>query len=250
MPHTTRKRYAVVSCHVERPLDDEVWSRFAALQERRPGGFAIAALLRPADAAAGENEEKWLERAREAAARGPLGQHTHWTAPDHARPTGGETGERVLAEGRRMRELGLEPSLFCGGGWYTDADVAEACADLGYVDCTPRARRPSYLPPGEAWASLGKPARILLPSERLLAAIPTTHSLGDLGRALLRPHSLPSVVHVYFHDTDLADRRRRVALRTFLVLLSRVAERTDLVRIAAEMETASEVAWSTVAQTT
>ncbi|MEP7225356.1 MAG: hypothetical protein ABI783_10410, partial [Actinomycetota bacterium] len=107
MPHTTRKRYAVVSCHVERPLDDEVWSRFAALQERRPGGFAIAALLRPADAAAGENEEKWLERAREAAARGPLGQHTHWTAPDHARPTGGETGERVLAEGRRMRELGL-----------------------------------------------------------------------------------------------------------------------------------------------
>ena len=31
MPHTTRKRYAVVSCHVERPLDDEVWSRFSAL---------------------------------------------------------------------------------------------------------------------------------------------------------------------------------------------------------------------------
>src|SRR5438034_6734496 len=26
----------------------------------------------------------WLERAREAAARGPLGHHTHWTAPDRS----------------------------------------------------------------------------------------------------------------------------------------------------------------------
>ena len=43
MPHTMAQRYAVVSCHVERPLDDDVWQRFAALQARRPGGFAIAA---------------------------------------------------------------------------------------------------------------------------------------------------------------------------------------------------------------
>ena len=43
------ERYAVVSCHVERPLDDAVWTRFAALQEARPAGFAIAALVRPAD---------------------------------------------------------------------------------------------------------------------------------------------------------------------------------------------------------
>jgi len=40
------KRYAVVSCHVERPLDDRVWARFAALQNLRPGGFAIAAMER------------------------------------------------------------------------------------------------------------------------------------------------------------------------------------------------------------
>ena len=159
MPHTTRKRYAVVSCHVERPLEDEIWERFSALQERRPGGFPIAALMRPADPAAGEDEDGWLERAREAAARGPLGHHTHWTAPDHARPTDGATGERVLAEGRRLRELGLDPTLFCGGGWYTDADVAEACAELGYVDCTPRASRPAYLGSNEAWASLREPAR-------------------------------------------------------------------------------------------
>ncbi|CAN5376245.1 hypothetical protein BH20ACT13_BH20ACT13_00570 [soil metagenome] len=250
MPHTTRKRYAVVSCHVERPLDDEVWARFSALQQRRPGGFTIAALMRPADAAAGEDEGKWLERAREAAARGPLGHHTHWTAPDHARPTEGPTGERVLAEGRRLRELELAPSLFCGGGWYTDVDVAEACADLGYVDCTPRARRPAYLAPGEAWASLAEPARIRLPSERLLAAIPTTHSLGDLARALLRPRSLPPVVHVYLHDTDLADRRRSTALRALLVLLARLAEPTDLATLAANTEIAPEVAWTTVVRTT
>ena len=147
MPHTTGKRYAVVSCHVERPLDDEVWRRFLELQARRPGGFRIAALFRPADAAAGEDETTWLERARAASTLGPFGQHTHWTAPDHARPTGGGTGERVLAEGARLRELGLEPTLFCGGGWYTDSEVAEACAELGYVDCTPRASRPPYLGP-------------------------------------------------------------------------------------------------------
>ena len=248
MPHTTRKRYAVVSCHVERPLDDEVWARFSALQERRPGGFAIAALMRPADPSAGEDEGKWLERAREAATRGPLGHHTHWTAPSHARPTGGATGERVLAEGRRMRELGLAPTLFCGGGWYTDADVAEACAELGYVDCTARARRPPYLAPGEAWASLAEAARIRLPSDRLLAAIPTTHSLGDLGRALVR-RSLPPVVHVYFHDTDLADPRRRILLRALLPLLARRAKPTNVDTVAADLVPDSpEIPWDDVAR--
>src|SRR5262249_38397974 len=120
MGATSRERYAVVSCHVERPLDDVVWVRFSALQEARPGGFAVAALIRPPDSAFGEDEATWAERAREAAARGPLGHHTHWTAPDHARPTGDGTGERVRVEGARLRELGLEATLFCGGGWYTD----------------------------------------------------------------------------------------------------------------------------------
>ena len=55
----------MVSCHVERPLDDGVWAAFAALQERRPGGLAIAALMRPPDTEAGEtDEERWLARAR------------------------------------------------------------------------------------------------------------------------------------------------------------------------------------------
>ncbi len=75
---------AVVSCHVERLLDDEAWRRFDAFQRRRPGGFAAIALVRPPDTAAGEPEEPWLERARTVAARGPLGLHTHWTSPTHA----------------------------------------------------------------------------------------------------------------------------------------------------------------------
>lgn len=249
MGGTSGKRYAVVSCHVERPLDDAVWARFARLQERRPGGFAIAALLRPPDAGAGEDESVWLERAREAPRRGPLGHHTHWTAPDHARPTSGGTGERVLAEGARLRELGLSPKLFCGGGWYTDVEVAEACAELGYVDCTPRASRPRYLPPGEAWASLGSPARVWLPSGRHLLAIPTTHSLGDLARAFVRRRSLAPVVHAYFHDTDLLDRSRRTMLSTLLPLLARRTEPTDLTTLAASIgNTAPDIAWDDVAR--
>jgi hypothetical protein len=249
MPHTTGKRYAVVSCHVERPLDDEAWARFSALQERSPGGFRIAALTRPADERAGEKEARWLERAREAAARGPLGQHTHWTGPDHARPTGGGTGERVLAEGRRFRELGLAPTVFCGGGWYADVEVAEACAELGYVDCTPRAARPRYLADGEPWAALDDPARVALPSGRSLGAIPTTHSLGDLARAAVRPGALPRFVHVYFHDTDLLNPRRRMLVALLLPLLAHRAEPTDLDAVAARLANAPERPWEEVART-
>jgi len=249
MSATSPERYAVVSCHVERPLDDAVWERFSALQEKRPGGFAVAAAMRPADPSAGESESIWLERAREAATRGPFGHHTHWTAPDHARPSGGETGARVRAEGARLHQAGLAPTLFCGGGWYTDADVAEACADLGYVDCTPRAVRPPYLEQGERWASLASPARVRLSSGKLLRTIPTTHSLGDVGRALLRRQPLPSVVHVYFHDTDLVDRRRRAMIRTLFPLLARRTKATDLDALAAAtLDDWPVVTWADVAR--
>lgn len=245
----SRERYAVVSCHVERPLDDRVWARYVRLLETRPGGFAIASLVRPADEVAGESEERWLERGRALAVLGPLGQHTHWTAPDHARPTGGATGERVREEGTRLRDAGLAPTLFCGGGWYTDADVAEACAELGYVDCTPRAARPPYLGEGDRWASLQEPAVIGLPSGRTLTAVPTTHSLGDLARSLRRRAALPVITHVYFHDTDLLDRRRRGLVRVLLPLLARRAQATDLDAVAARLAPdARRVAWDDVAR--
>jgi len=248
MGATSRERYAVVSCHVERPLDDAVWRRFSALQRRRPGGFRVAALMRPADPAFGEDESVWLQRAEEASAQGPLGHHTHWTAPDHARPSNGATGERVLTEGARMRELGLAPTLFCGGGWYTDVEVAEACAELGTVDCTPRAARPPYLPAGERWASAAGPRVVELPSGRTLGAIPTTHSLGDLARAL-RGRALPDLVHVYFHDTDLLDRRRRGLIGLVLPILAHRARVSDLDALAAHvLSGARHATWDDVAR--
>ena len=249
MEATSAERYAVVSCHVERPLDDAAWARFSALQGRRVGGFAVAALVRPADERAGEDETAWLERARVASARGPVGHHSHWTAPDHARPTAAGAGERVRVEGRRLRELGLRPAFFCGGGWYTDSDVADACAELGYVDCTPRASRPAYLAEGEPWASLERPATIELSSGRTLCAIPTTHSLGDLARALGRRAALPFVTHVYLHDTDLLDAGRRGLIRLLLPLLARRARALDLDALAAlEPWRGVEVAWDDVAR--
>ena len=42
MGATSRERYAVVSCHVERPLDDVVWERFSALQDARPGPLVVS----------------------------------------------------------------------------------------------------------------------------------------------------------------------------------------------------------------
>jgi hypothetical protein len=246
MGATSRERYAVVSCHVERPLDDAVWARFSRLQDARPVGSQVAALMRPPDPAFDEDEATWAARAREAATRGPLGHHTHWTAPDHARPTDEGVGERVLAEGKRMRELGLAPTLFCGGGWYMDAGVAEACAELGYVDCTLRATRPPYLAADERWASLETPAVIDLPSGATLGAIPTTHSLGDLGRALASRH-LPGVVHVYFHDTDLVDPKRRALLAVVIAALARRAQITDLDALRLQLlPDAPRVAWADV----
>jgi len=255
MPPTSSERYAVVSCHVERPLDDRVWRAFADLQRRRPGGLAIAALIRPPDRAAGELDETlWLERARGASRRGPLGHHTHFTSPSHARPAGGDTGARVREEGAWLREHGLEPTLFCGGGWYTDRSVAEACAELGYVDCTPRVTRPHYLPEGAAWAELATPAIVELEgasddqSRARLAAVPTTHGAGDLARALVRP-GLPARVHAYFHDTDLVDRRRRALIVLGLQLLGRRRPSTDLDAVAAAVrEHAPPVAWGRVAR--
>jgi hypothetical protein len=248
VPPTSSERYAVVSCHVERPLDDEVWRAFAQLQERRPGGLAIAALLRPPDAEAGEvDDETWLARAREAAARGPLGHHTHFTSPTHARPTGGDPGERVRREGAWLREHGLTPTIFCGGGWYTDHSVAEACAELGYADCTARATRPGYLAEGAAWVEREAPARLDLDG-CVLPLVPTTHGAGDLARAVVLPR-LPARVHAYFHDTDLLDRRRRALIGLGLRLLGRRRPGTDLDTLAAEVRTTGpETTWAAVAR--
>jgi hypothetical protein len=238
----------VVSCHVERPLDDRVWAAFSSVQRRRPGGLAIAALMRPPDPEAGErDEERWLARAREAAARGPLGHHTHFTSPTHARPTAGDPGERVRREAEWLEERDLRPTLFCGGGWYTDRSVALACAELGYADCTPRASRPGYLPDGAAWAQLGAPAQIDVAGSTIVA-VPTTHGAGALARAVLLPR-LPARVHAYFHDTDLVARPRRALIVGALRILGLRGAATDLDALAAAVRADGHVvAWADVAR--
>ena len=225
--------YAVVSCHVEAPLDDRVWRAFAAFQARLPGGFPIAALMRPPDRDAGEREDRWLDRARAAAAHGPLGHHTHFVGPGHARPpvAGPEHAERVRAEAGWLREQGLRPRFFCGGGWYMDEHVAAVLGELGYVDCTATSFRPSYLAPGAPRLGLDEPAWLTLDGVRLLE-LPTTHSLGLAARSLAR--RAPAALHVYFHDTDLLDRRRRLALLTTLTLLARRRLPLDLDQLADE----------------
>jgi hypothetical protein len=230
--------YAVVSCHVERPLDDEVWRRYRRLLERRPGGFPVASLMRPP--ADGEDGARFVARAREAAALGPLGHHTHWTSPTHARPTGGDPAARVRREGAWLREHGLEPRIFCGGGWYTDAAVMAAVAELGYADCTATAWRPPTLAPGEPRAALDQPAWVRLADGRRVLELPTTHSLGAVVRSLARP--LPPVVHVHFHDYELLDPGRRAALAVALRVLARRRRPVALDALGAERE----VDWTAV----
>jgi hypothetical protein len=230
--------YAVVSCHVERPLDDRVWRRYRALLGRRPGGFAIASLMRPP--AKDEDGELFVVRAREASSHGPFGHHIHWTSPTHARPTAGDPALAVRGEAAWLREHDLEPRFFCGGGWYMDIDVLRAVADLGYVDCTATAWRPSYLPVGAARAALDAPAWIRLPDGRRVLELPTTHSLGAAVRSLAG--GLPRVVHLHFHDYELLDPRRRAALAVTLAVLARRRRAGDL----GMLETDRVVDWDDV----
>src|SRR5262249_18111170 len=236
MPGT--QGYAVASCHVERPLDDGVWERFRALVGRRPGGFAIAALMRPP--ADGEDADLFVPGARALAPLAPFGHHIHWPSPTHARPTGADPAAAVRREGTWLREQGLEPRYFCGGGWYTDADVMAAVADLGYTDCTATAWRPPYLPPGAPRASLDQPANVLLEDGRTVLELPTTHSLGAAAKALHR--ALPRIVHVHFHDSDLPDAARRTALAVTLALLARRRRPVGLDQLTADRE----VLWADV----
>src|SRR3954452_18466159 len=94
--------YAVAACHVERPLDDGVWERFRALVRRRPGGFAIAALMRPP--ANGEDPALFVARAREIAALAPSAHHIHWTSPTHALGAGPGTFAAVRRKVAWLRD--------------------------------------------------------------------------------------------------------------------------------------------------
>jgi hypothetical protein len=204
--------YAVVSCHAERPLDDRVWRALERLLERRPAGFVVTPFLRPP--ANGEDEAVWLDRARRASELAPLGHHTHWGGVTQARPVGDtDAAATVREEAEWLRQHGVAPRFFCGGGWYLDLPLAETLAGLGYVDCTATTFRQSYLAAGAPRLQLDAPARVRLPGGATLLELPATHSLGMLARSL---HRLPGLVHVHFHDWELVDRRRAFGLEAVL----------------------------------
>jgi hypothetical protein len=70
--------------------------------------------------------------------------------------------------------------------------------------------------------------------------LPSTHSLGAAARGLAG--ELPPTVHVHFHDYELLDRRRRVALSLALRLLARRRRPVEPDAVVAERE----VAWADV----
>ena len=274
MPHTgydarggdiPPERYAVVSCHVERPLDDAVWEAFRRFQAGRPGGFRIAALVRPPDTAAAAGEAGaaraavWLERARFASEHGPFGLHTHFGGREHgrARPGDPEPADRVRAALATLAGHGLAPRFFCGGNWYLDERVAGVLAAAGLADCTATAFTPRHLPAGAVRLALATPAWLRIaapggagpvpgvpgvpaPPARLLE-LPTTHSLGMTARAALSP-AAPRTLHCYFHDTDLVVPSRARALAVALAVLGRRRRPLDLDELAGVMaSTAPEV---------
>jgi hypothetical protein len=235
------ERSAVVSCHVERPLDDRVWAAFERLLVRRPAGFVVTPLLRPPHEASGEDEGRWLERARRAAELAPLGHHTHWGGPTQARPLEGvDAASVVRREAAWLRERGLAPGFFCGGGWYLDRGVAETLSSFDYVDLTATTFRQSYLAPGAPRLQLDGPRRLRLPDGSTLLELPATHSLGMLGRDLLR---LRGAVHVHFHDWELLDRRRALALDVLLRFLGRRRQPASAEELAERAAAAPELGW-------
>jgi hypothetical protein len=223
---------------VENVLDERIFARYLAFVAGRPSGFAVASLVRAPDPAAGEASELWAERVRLLVPHGPLGQHTHFGGRSQARPLDGDPTARVRAEAAVFRAAGLEPTWFCGGGWYIDPAVAAAVAELGYADCTGTPARPAYLSPDAARLAAREPAWLRVDGRRLLE-LPTTHGIGAAARAAVR--ALPEeLVHVYFHDYDLLDARRRTALRVALALLARRRRSATLDEAAAAVPAARE----------
>ena len=223
---------AVVSCHVERPLDDAAWAAFAALQARRPAGLEIAALMRPPDPAAGESESLWLARARIARRARPV-------RPAHAlgRPGAGAPDRRRPGRARRaeqvawLHERGLRPRLFAGGGWYMDEGVAAALAELDLADCTATAFRPSYLAAGRGSRSRW-PSRPGFASARRRAARAPGHALARDGRARGARAAYPptSTSTSTTRTCSTAGRRRALEWALRIIGRRRRPERLDRLR--------------------
>ena len=207
MPPTTTERYAVVSCHVERPLDDAVWEAFARLQERPPGWSRRRGADATARRGGGRARRGALARtcARGRSIARPLGHHTHFTSPTHARPTGGDPGRTGAARGR------LAPRPRPDADALLRRRLVHRPRRRGRVRGA-RVRRlhptgdPARLPRGDAaWAELAAPAAIELGDGVVAAGRPDDARRGRPRARAGAAASYRRRVHAYFHDTDLLD---------------------------------------------
>ena len=182
-----------------------VWERYSRPRcARRPAG------LRDRVAAAAAVRRRGRGAVRRARARGGGARAVR---PPHALDVADRTRGRPAAtrpsaccdEGRWLREQGLEPRFFCGGGWYMDAPRARARSPSSGTPTAPRPRGGRVPPAGAAARALDQPAWVRLDDGRRVLELPTTHSLGAAARER-SPRALPPVVHVHFHDYELLDR--------------------------------------------
>ena len=244
-----RERYAVVSCHVERPLDDAVWALFSALQRRRPGGFR--------DRGSHSSGRRRVRGGRVRLARAgrarPLQTGRSDTTRTGRRPTtlGPRAVRPVSASSPRARgsvSSGSRRGCSAEAAGMPTSRSRRRVRSSGTSTARHAPARPPYLPPGERWASLtalrssscrrdGRWARFRRRTRSATSLAPS------------RRRVLPDLVHVYFHDTDLLDRRRRALLGLLLRLLARRARVSDLDALAARtLPAAPHVVWDDVAR--
>ena len=199
MPHTTRKRYAVVSCHVERPLDDEAWARFSR------SAAAPAGRVRDRRADAPGRRSRWRGRGNVARASAG-GRRPRPARPAHAldgsrpRPPNGRVDRRARARrgpaaarararaGALLRRRLVHRPGRRGGVRRARLRGLHAASPAALVS---RA--------GEAWASLAGPARDTAPvgapargdSDDALARRPRSRALAAAIAAIPGPRLLP-----------------------------------------------------------
>ena len=192
-----RRYFPVHDGHSCRAVRSPVLPRGAATRTRGLGALLGAAGAAaggsrsrrrsgPADGAAGEDEAIWLERARSGCARPARPAH----ALDGSTTRGPRPAGPRSACGPRVAACGASPAptLFAAAGTRMRRSRRHAPSSgtsTAFPRCPPsvsRERRAVGIP--------SRPARIRLARLHALA-IPTTHSLGDSARALLRRRAPP-----------------------------------------------------------
>ena len=247
MPPTVTERYAVVSCHVERPLDARVWARVRRTAAA-PAGRDSRRSAHPASGLRGGRARRddlaraRARRGRPRASRPPHALHEPDARPaDRRRPgRAGRPGGSVAPRARALRR----PSSAAAAGTRTQAWRRHVPrSDTWTSRRGRRARRTCRTgPPGRS--STGRRGSTSAPRP-CSTAVPTTHGAGDLLRAVVRP-GLPAQVHAYFHDTDLVDPRRRRLIALGLRLLARRRPASDLDAVAASLDAAPLVPWAEI----